>query len=136
MQDNISMDVRELRIGNLVQTHRRELNEIIVINTIATKYNSNEVLLATNMFPLLLLNQCDPIPLTEEWLERFGAEEKWSEKYELQGFSIILKEDNTWTFWIANSDDFGGSYFVNINYVHQLQNLYYALTGEELTYAN
>lgn len=72
-----------------------------------------------------------PIPLTEEWLLRLGFGkcsdifEDWPE-YE-KGFDIGKS--------ITLSHDFEcyqGIYSQKINYVHQLQNLYFALTGQEL----
>ena len=60
--------------------------------------------------------QYEPIPLTEECLLRFGFESK----------NPVL---------FTNSD--GDSFYLDdtkIKHVHQLQNLYFALTGEELTY--
>lgn len=78
------------------------------------------------------INSCKPIPLTEEWLLKFG-------------FKNHL--DTIWIHWSKESGLFEistrlpqGSYGLWINgtmgcfeYVHQLQNLFFALTGEELT---
>ena len=76
----------------------------------------------------------EPIPLTEEWLIKFGFEQLTkksngfkSGSYSYSGkVSLILNHDGlrTWTnFWQGNE----------MRYVHQLQNLYFALTGKELT---
>lgn len=65
----------------------------------------------------------EPIHLTEELLLRLGFEH--DEDY-----------DELWTlksFWIDKTD--GGFIYDNhnlIQHVHQLQNIYFALTGEEL----
>jgi hypothetical protein len=91
---------------------------------------------------------CKPIPLTEEWLLKFGFRFFKSKK----GF-------NNYTLWIDNEfhlsfPDFFGDpsclayrykedhplahkrhsvpIVLNMEYVHQLQNLYFALTGTEL----
>jgi hypothetical protein len=82
------------------------------------------------------LNDVYPIPLTEEWLEKFGFNSKYKSVHmlwNLGNFYINQKSDE---------DDYGNSipqeqifyydYTFEIKYVHQLQNLYYALTGEEL----
>ena len=76
-----------------------------------------------------------PIPLTEEWFERFGAK-----KDDLEHDSYVLSSitcdyrffknyllDNTiyWTCEKVLGD-------TCIQYVHKLQNLYFALTGQEL----
>ena len=66
------------------------------------------------------LEDLKPIPLTEEWLLKFGFRE--SNKY-LFKYKLGLKKR-------------GDNYFydnISIKHVHQLQNLYFALTGEELT---
>ena len=72
-----------------------------------------------------------PIPLTEEWLVRFGANKADKTIYGDNVYSI----DELYMFDIKND-----SLSVNSNvwldipviYVHQLQNLYFALSGEEL----
>ena len=72
-----------------------------------------------------------PIPLTEEILLRCGFEKVRYEKYvhkkliKLRAYPHVMK------------DGFGihlmGSYTLpNIKHLHQLQNLYHALTGQEL----
>ena len=70
-----------------------------------------------------LLDQYQAIPLTEEWLVRFGFDyldlRFWSSK-----LCIHLKDNE---FYVLYEQ---GRLF--IQYVHQLQNLYFALTGEEL----
>lgn len=67
-----------------------------------------------------------PIPLTEEWLLKFGAEENI---LRLIDDMWIQFEDGEWC--VCNDND--GFYDVScIKHVHQLQNLYFALTGEEL----
>jgi len=68
----------------------------------------------------------EPIPLTEEWLLKFGFE-KGCTSWNVGGFYI---------------DQFGSNFEfdyragVKIEHVNQLQNLYFALTGEELTIKN
>lgn len=79
------------------------------------------------------------IPLTPEWLERFGFENsvvKLAGGGEIKfddykkgsiGFSPVGGNGGLWQIF------FGTQYKgVFIKYVHQLQNLYFALTGEEL----
>lgn len=82
-------------------------------------------------------DEIEPIPLTEEWLERFGFR-----KGHLFDTVLYLSSTN----WHISSHN--GIYQLNykespsepwipvckdMKYVHQLQNLYFALTGEELT---
>lgn len=73
-----------------------------------------------------------PIPLTEEWLLMFGFELqvrgtiKDYLKFNSYGVSEVLLSSINGTEWTT----YGVRY--KIKYVHQFQNLYYALTGEEL----
>ena len=78
---------------------------------------------------------CNPIPLTEEWLLKFGFEKTLNQYKKLTLSNkigcdnipfIILFLDNQYQY-----DDL--RFRTNIEYVHQLQNLFFALTGEELT---
>ena len=70
------------------------------------------------------------IPLTEEWLERMGFKQGGIRDY------VIDMPNNNCLEWerADNSFSFCGVCLpYNPVYVHQLQNLYFALTGEELT---
>ena len=67
----------------------------------------------------------EPIPLTEEWLVRLGF------KKLTQGGSIYKVKD----FHVQDFSQLGiyeCNNHIEIKYVHQLQNLYFALTGQEL----
>ena len=66
-----------------------------------------------------------PIPLTEEWLLKFGFEklEGWDDTFFFQLNNVQITDYNVSG---CDYDSF------NIRHVHQLQNLYFALTGEEL----
>jgi hypothetical protein len=82
---------------------------------------------------------CRPVPLTEGWLLNFGFEySKFYNNYFVKAgdyFNSISYdvEDCEWNYNNDKSD--AACYYVtSIKYVHQLQNLYFALTGEELQY--
>ena len=69
------------------------------------------------------------IPLSEEWLIRAGFE-----KYSDKEFYIYTSKENEVRFYKSDSD-WNLAYFITeTRYVHQLQNLYFWLTGEELTF--
>jgi len=110
------MDVRELRIGNWVK--RNEQPEGFQIES--------RSFIVCERDPLLY----EPIPLTEEWLIKFG----------FSGSTIDISDkisgciDSIYFNGICigtASSEYSGLH--RIKYVHQLQNLYFALTGEELT---
>lgn len=67
----------------------------------------------------------DPIPLTEEWLLKFGFIE--SETCFKKGFLMFRFYESG--LFIPN---IGSVEMKEVKYVHQLQNLYFALTGSEL----
>jgi len=65
-----------------------------------------------------------PIPLTEEWLRRFGF-------VKVSEFGISQYGNGKIGIFFYNGK---GNYNISMfEHVHQLQNLYFALTGEELT---
>ena len=73
-----------------------------------------------------------PIPLTEEWLLKFGFEKQHNEEDFDYWFKNDFSNDIIWEHseGFCHNLNYGG----DIKYVHQLQNLYFALTNEELTY--
>lgn len=81
-----------------------------------------------------------PIPLTKEWLERFGFERNESKMYDGHlDVWYIYKYDGNIMFNTELVTD--GEIIIQfrrfpivVKYVHQLQNLYFALTGEELEF--
>ena len=85
-----------------------------------------------------------PIPLTEEWLLKFGFKYNYFEDEDgyiisndyvlsLGEYSELSIEDD-FSFWIGSKTSDETVCFDNdiIESVHRLQNLYHALTGEEL----
>lgn len=66
------------------------------------------------------------IPLTEEWLLKFGFESNpYQDRYENKVIQVECNKLRGYTeLWIDGMP--------HIKYIHQLQNLYFALTGEEL----
>ena len=109
------MKAEELRIGNLVHD---------VLNNNAKRINQENLCDFANGYVSF-----EPIPLTEEWLLKFGFDETIVEGYPIyqsdKGFIVEYYKDES-VFLILDFE-------VRIKYVHQLQNLYFALTGLELT---
>ena len=71
-----------------------------------------------------------PIPLTDEWLLKFG--------FKKEGFSYLHNDlilhvfSNARLVSVPDEDGEWVNIQPPVQYVHQLQNLYFALTGEEL----
>lgn len=79
----------------------------------------------------------DPIPLTPELLERCGFDDLRKEMINVEfadKHHAINECDNGWTFYPFCTND--KDLEINITSLHQLQNLYFALTGSELTIKN
>ncbi len=102
------MKATELRIGNFVSVDGKNLP---VTQIFEKGLNCGNV--------GALYELVKPIPLTEDWLERFN----WNPPKDI-GVSFSLTTDDI--HFVA------GNYYKKIEYVYQLQNLYFALTGEEL----
>jgi hypothetical protein len=110
------MKTTDLRIGNLVLSKGVPVQiEEIMWETV--RYCFGE-------FPI---DYVEPIPLTEEWLLKFGfVSNPYEDRYEKGTIHIECDKTKGATYlWVENMP--------HIKYVHQLQNLYFALTGEELT---
>ena len=127
------MKATELRIGNLVtavlsdETYKIDVWALRCIDD-GNYQNSN--------YPKTKVFQ--PIPLTEERLLKFGFEDKQTcfnlskrEKlgHDFGDFAVSKYDDTQMKVW--RGDRYIG--VCHIQYVHQLQNLCFALTNEELT---
>lgn len=115
------MVAKELRIGNLVEKG----NELFEADFITIK----------------MANNYKPIPLTKEILLKFGFEKQetilhtfFENDYGDFYFSLQLMNNNSFHLRIRNDSQENERYtgLGIFKYVHQLQNLYFALTGEEL----
>jgi len=73
---------------------------------------------------------CEPIPLNTNWLLKLGFKyNNYEELYQKDIFDIDIIDDVYCHFYMNEY----GDWYRNIDHVHSLQNLYFALTGEELT---
>ena len=75
-----------------------------------------------------------PIPITEDWLLKFGFELKGFYRLKVTSFLELCwkPHDNTLNLQTEKN---GFTENSKCKYVHELQNLYFALTGRELTVA-
>lgn len=115
------MEARELRIGNLINAPFYD--EPIEVHSVCSATNDiyNRI---TGEIPI---DTISPIPLTLEWLLKFGLEEHdgWD------GQMYFVSPENS-QFQIYESLQCYEYDYTELEYVHQLQNLYFILTGEEL----
>ena len=70
-----------------------------------------------------------PILITEEWLIDLGFEDIGGHEYQIDHDLIVENEYTENGFW---NFVYGNAYITRIKSVHQLQNLYFAITGKEL----
>lgn len=125
------MEAKELRIGNWIR-HKYSEPDFIVSEINAFSEN--------NTVNGIDLCDCEPISITEEWLIDFGFVKDNNENY-LIGMQVhyleLMTSNGYWypTYAQAPEMSHENEQRVSTNrikYVHQLQNLYFALTGEEL----
>jgi len=143
------MKASELRIGNIITIVSAEywVGEITSIT-----HTKEEYKISNDNVQNISIECCKPIPLTEEWLVKFGFEHvgfisnkilstnggnngfDGAIEFKNDNDSVLKYNDKIYFVIDINSDDYGNNYTVKeVNYVHQIQNLYFAFTGEELT---
>lgn len=114
-----------------------KLDNLKDIEVIWKKYNKANILEIGINYPTAIvdLERLSGIPLTKEWLLNLGFKKDSDGSFIKNDISIFLdKRFKTNLFLQENQDNFKWfSYECKIQYVHQLQNLYFALTGDELT---
>lgn len=76
------------------------------------------------------------IPLTEEWLIKFGCKENFvfhigKDSGSLWDIQVLTNHKNE--VWAYNQEGEMVCFLATCEYVHTFQNLYFALTGQELT---
>lgn len=124
------MEATELRIGNYLK-YNSEIKQVSSIhndNTIRFKDGSSSI----GCF-IIKNENIKPIPLTEEILLKCGFEFINNTFYRSRNSELCLYNTASKNKMIP---DYYGKRLVtgyDFKYLHQLQNLYYALTGEELT---
>lgn len=126
------MNASELRIGNLLQ------GSIVV--TVSEILSNNRVRIDNSKSTFIVGECLSPIPLTEEWLVKFGFEFIESDRNYVKKTRSNFYHSVSWIHdagesWLTMNIYDRGRFeqtFAIIKYVHQLQNIYFALMGEEL----
>lgn len=128
------MDIKELRIGNLIE-HQ---GKIVPVYQIDRKSKTSSKINDVKFENEDTSEYFKPIPLTEDWLLRMGFEEVYDSQFRKK-FDLISNPRIGFDF--AKVFDYStmagfrhiGEYLYHVIYVHQLQNLYNSLTGKELS---
>ncbi len=111
------IDVKELRIGNWIRNVEGDREEVVNLD----------------FFRWLSVEEYDleyyePIQLTKEWFLKFGYNEVAPDCYLMGDYYTDIVSSEV-RFYL---DGDSCRYYITVKHVHQLQNLYFALTGEEL----
>lgn len=132
------LQANELRIGNYINFHSKVFQ--------VTGIKDNWVYCCKNSYPENSFPDTaaglQPIPLTPELLEKCGFLcmnkvpmyfKKYINEVDARNIQLSLSEIGINPDWIVGYHN-DGTYMrlIKIIYLHQLQNLYFALTGEEL----
>jgi hypothetical protein len=142
------MKANELRIGNFVNGEVEQEDgstklytvKILAVDSTSSLGEGWDFLLESmtkTEEEIEVYEDLQPIPLTEEWLLRFGFENYGVFRLKLSDDTYLRGHINSKGFNIAldEYDLIGDRETVSlrvIKYVHQLQNLVFSLTGEEL----
>lgn len=122
------MEANELRIGNIVWSNDGHYDKIedevtgIEYNRVSTKYCKT---------PYLPISNIEPIPLAEKWILKFGfkkVESLCEGGYSLNNVNLSINSINEINFYLFEF----GDWYIKIKFLHQLQNIFFALTGKEL----
>ena len=149
------MKATELRIENLItlKSLPNEYQRVMSLNNTEWLDGVKRLWIETDLCEGELFDEFEAIPLTEEWLLKFGFVEertpplaehgKFYSKfnYDCKYSLSYAKFRGDWGFYHSYTDAIKESEnnkfdFIScgIKYVHQLQNLFFAITGEELKY--
>lgn len=127
------MKASELRIGNYVQGTKLSIPRLGI---------ESDGIYQISGYGIYLLESgslaYEPIPLTEEWFEKFNAtkDKEFNMHYTLPingdyGYMLFLKDGDEYDVFIHVDED-SILLYNSIKFVHQLQNIYFAISGEEL----
>lgn len=113
------MKIEELRSGNLVK-QGSQITEIDFNSTTNLKYILED------------LDLYEGIPLTHKYMQDFGfVLQPWGYVYSIneeQGLLVAMNVQEE-KFWI----EIGNGLRINLDFVHQLQNIFFDITNKSLT---
>lgn len=126
------MKPKEFKIGNYIECYGKVCEiTCIGIEGVSAKYDGENGKCSVKFINPTL----EPIKLTEEWLENFGAnvyftsdpqERHASKAFEFGNLKIHMCDEDVEEFIFEASE------FIQIKYVHQLQNLYYSIMNQPI----
>jgi len=137
-----TIQATELRIGNFIGMNLEEYpNNFFTALEIGETMKVYEGLITLKGASIkrvetsfMYVDDFEPIPLNEDWLKKFG--------FQFDGGDGYLSPNGTLHWWFSLRNGFMPAIYRHtietdlvkgVKYVHQLQNLYFALTTTELT---
>jgi hypothetical protein len=126
---------QELRLGNIIKANGLYEGKIVTVAAITEKgtlSEDNRVIMFEGVNAGEFISDCEAIPLAPEWLVRLGLV-KDRNGWHLPNTQFSLT-DNLFPCWLDKMLWPGGIpdfHNVSLQSVHQLQNLYYWLSGGE-----
>lgn len=126
------MDIQEFKLGNLIKISPRENEEgVLFLTDIQPSSIIGEMLTPRQGYHFRIkFDEILPLELSEEWLQKLG-------------FKKSQDQEDTWVdpknFVLFKFSAFESGFLeegrvaVVINSIHQLQNVYFTLTGETLS---
>lgn len=133
----MEIKVTELRIGNLIlglplefEDNEWETCEVVILDIVG---ETDYTIWVESKNCKEQFSEFKGIPLTEEWLLKFDIKINiWEKSYRGKYYNFEISGVLFYFFTDTNTIEIKGSP-IFYKYVHQLQNLYFALRGEELT---
>jgi len=141
LQSCVSVSVTDLRIGNYIS--RLDLGSGTPRTEQILELLSKRTVTSGPCRVIVLYEDIKPIPLTEEWLLKTGFYEcngrhgKYYKHNKSELFRVWMSDLCTCGVGRKDENSIGKEYNtywmkLDLKYLHQLQNLYHALTGYEL----
>jgi hypothetical protein len=119
------MKANDLRIGNYIEKSLKSGQGRKLIDKIGCQD-------IVRIFENIGSFNYEPIKLTDKWLTDFGfTKTEWDNNNSFR--KMVGNNDYTIVFYSNCVCEIGDIITKEIEFVHQLQNLYYALTGVELS---
>lgn len=136
------MKANELRIGNYIQLFRKPKDESMTTHIISGIFYEPDIGHCISLEDGFVVNVdtgIAPIPLTEQWLKDFGCKKEYDILIKFPYKGDQPKPSARWvTHKLTSKEEINQPFLrfdglVDIYYIHQLQNLFFAITGNELT---
>lgn len=133
------IDTKELRIGNIVLI-RGKMESVYNVqeNSVNLSYECGDHMGGCGSDSYDEAKDIEPVPITPELLIEFGFIKKphiWrdmsvsEDNYWFGRYNIGFEEDY---IFLGREQDRNAQWLANIQYAHQLQNIYFNLSGKEL----